>query len=272
MSDAAALARASIEVMRSIDHRWGVARAQLGLGDLARLRGELDDARRMYTDALGYLREIDARPEIARCLSGLGRVALDLGDVEGAREYLAESLRLSRDIGTHIGMARGLESCAALAAREGAAERAVMLAAAAAGLRATSGLPPLPAGRADRYLAAAGRLDEGAAALLWSRGLALSPEAAIDLAIEQALRAPRLGGAPGALGVTTGAGAHGGLTAREREIAVLIASGGSNKGIAAELVISPATVARHVANIMAKLDFRNRAQIAAWITGSQASG
>ena len=151
----------------------------------------------MYADALGYLREIDARPEIARCLSGLGRVALDLGDLEGAREHLAESLRLSRDIGTHIGMARGLESCAALAAREGDAERAVMLAAASAGLRATSGLPPLPAARADRYLAAVRRLDEGAAALLWARGLALSPEAAIDLAIEQALRAPRPGGAPG---------------------------------------------------------------------------
>jgi DNA-binding CsgD family transcriptional regulator len=32
-------------------------------------------------------------------------------------------------------------------------------------------------------------------------------------------------------------------------------------------VISPATVARHVANIMAKLDFRTRAQIAVWVTG-----
>ena len=270
MRAAAELAAASIEVMRSIDHRWGVARAQLGLGDLARLRGDLDGARRMYTDALGYLREIEARPEIARCLSGLGRVALDLGDIEGAREHLADSLRLSRDIGTHIGMARGLESCAALAAREGAAERAVMLEAAAAGLRATSGLPPLPHGRADRYLVAIRRLDEGAAALLWSRGLALSPEAAIDLAIEQALRAPGLGGAPGG---ATASASPGGLTAREREIAALIASGRSNKAIAAELVISPATVARHIANIMAKLGFRNRAQIAAWITDrSQPSG
>jgi predicted ATPase/DNA-binding CsgD family transcriptional regulator len=269
LRDAAELAAASIEVMRSIDHRWGVARAQLGLGDLARLRGDPDGAKRMYTDALGYLREIEARPEIARCLSGLGRVALDLGDLEGAREHLAESLRLSRDIGTHIGMARGLQSCAALAAREGAAERAVMLEAAAAGLRATSGLPPLPNGRADRYLVAIRRLDEGAAALLWSRGLALSPEAAIDLAIEQALRAPGLGSAPGA----TASAPPGGLTAREREISGLIASGRSNKAIAAELVISPATVARHVANIMAKLGFRNRAQIAAWITDrSQPSG
>jgi predicted ATPase/DNA-binding CsgD family transcriptional regulator len=270
MGAAAELAGASIEVMRSIDHRWGVARAQLGLGDLARLRGDLDGAKRMYTDALGYLREIDARPEIARCLSGLGRVALDLGDAVGAREHMAESLRLSRDIGTHIGMARGLESCATLAASEGAAERAVMLAAAAAGLRATSGLPPLPTGRADRYLVAVRQLDEGTAALLWSRGLALSPEAAIDLAIEHALRAPR---PPAAAGGTTAPGPDGGLTAREREIAVLIASGRSNKGIAAELVISPATVARHVANIMAKLGFRNRAQIAAWITNrSPASG
>ena len=36
---------------------------------------------------------------------------------------------------------------------------------------------------------------------------------------------------------------------------------------AAELVISPATAARHVANIMAKLGFRSRAQIAAWASG-----
>jgi DNA-binding CsgD family transcriptional regulator len=230
----------------------------------------------MYTDALGYLREIEARPELARCLSGLGRVALDLGDLEGARGHMAESLRLSRNIGTHIGMARGLESCAALAASEGAAERAVMLAAAAAGLRATSGLPPLPTRRADRYLVAVRRLDEGTAALLWSRGLALLPEAAIDLAIQQVLPAPRPAGVAGtgvaAFG-TTAQAPDGGLTAREREIAVLIASGRSNKAIAAELVISPATVARHVANIMAKLGFRNRAQIAAWITGhSRTSG
>jgi predicted ATPase/DNA-binding NarL/FixJ family response regulator len=263
MREAAELASASIEVMRSIDHRWGVARAELGLGDLARLRGDLDGAQRMYTEALVYLREIDARPEIARCLAGLGRMALDLGDFEAARDYLAESLRLSQDIGTHIGMARGLESCASLAAREGNAERAVMLAAAAAGLRATSGLPPLPGARADRYLAAVRRLDEGTAALLWARGMALSPQAAIDMAIEHALRAPGPRGVPG--GASTAA-APGGLTRRELEIAALIADGRSNKAIAAELVISPATVARHVANIMSKLGFRSRAQIAAWIT------
>jgi predicted ATPase/DNA-binding NarL/FixJ family response regulator len=261
MPEAAQLASASIDVMRAIHHQWGAARAQLSLGDLARLRGDLDGAQRMYADALGYLREINARPEIARCLSGLGRIALELGDVEAAREYLAESLRLCRDIGTHIGMARGIESWAALASHEGDAEGAVMLAAAAGALRATTGLPPVPRARTDRYLAAADHLDEGAIALLWARGLALSTEAAIELALGQYPKSPRPQRA--AANLTP----PGGLTPRELEIAALIAAGRRNKAIAAELVISPATVARHVANIMAKLDFRSRAQIAAWITG-----
>jgi DNA-binding NarL/FixJ family response regulator len=55
-----------------------------------------------------------------------------------------------------------------------------------------------------------------------------------------------------------------GLTPRELEIADLVASGHSNKAIASELFISPATVARHIANIMAKLGFRTRTQIATW--------
>lgn len=54
------------------------------------------------------------------------------------------------------------------------------------------------------------------------------------------------------------------LTPREREIACLVARGLSNRGIAAELVISPATVARHVTNTLTKLGFSSRAQIAAW--------
>jgi predicted ATPase/DNA-binding NarL/FixJ family response regulator len=261
MPEAAQLASASIDVMRAINHQWGAARAQLSLGDLARLRGDLDGAQRMYADALGYLREISARPEIARCLSGLGRIALELGDAEAARKYLAESLRLCRDIGTHIGMARGIESWAALASHEGDAEGAVMLAAAAGALRATTGLPPVPRARTDRYLAAADHLDDGATALLWARGLALSPEAAIELALGQYPKSPRPQRAAATLTPP------GGLTPRELEIAALIAAGRRNKAIAAELVISPATVARHVANIMAKLDFRSRAQIAAWITG-----
>jgi pimeloyl-ACP methyl ester carboxylesterase/DNA-binding NarL/FixJ family response regulator len=53
------------------------------------------------------------------------------------------------------------------------------------------------------------------------------------------------------------------LTAREREVAALVARGLSNRQIADALVISPGTADRHVANILTKLGYRSRAQIAA---------
>lgn len=56
----------------------------------------------------------------------------------------------------------------------------------------------------------------------------------------------------------------GGLTAREREIATLIAQGKSNHVIADELVISEKTAERHVANILLKLGFNSRTQIGVW--------
>jgi DNA-binding NarL/FixJ family response regulator len=56
----------------------------------------------------------------------------------------------------------------------------------------------------------------------------------------------------------------GGLTAREREVAALIRQGRSNREIAAALVLTERTVASHVGNILAKLDFTSRAQIAVW--------
>ncbi|HWO62924.1 MAG TPA: LuxR C-terminal-related transcriptional regulator [Umezawaea sp.] len=52
------------------------------------------------------------------------------------------------------------------------------------------------------------------------------------------------------------------LTRRELEIADLLANGASNKEIAASLVISPRTAATHVRNVLRKLGFTSRVQIA----------
>jgi ATP/maltotriose-dependent transcriptional regulator MalT len=57
-----------------------------------------------------------------------------------------------------------------------------------------------------------------------------------------------------------------GLTEREREIAGLVAAGNSNGAIGGMLVISERTVETHVSNILTKLGFASRAQIAAWAT------
>jgi DNA-binding NarL/FixJ family response regulator len=81
-------------------------------------------------------------------------------------------------------------------------------------------------------------------------GLAAAP----DLARAESLMRP---------GARTGM--HG-LTAREQEVLRLVACGRSNRDIAAELVISEHTVARHLQNIFAKLGVSSRtaASAVAW--------
>lgn len=60
-------------------------------------------------------------------------------------------------------------------------------------------------------------------------------------------------------------GGAGPLTAREREVAELVARGRSNREIAVRLVLSNRTVGNHVQHILTKLGFANRSQIAAWV-------
>jgi predicted ATPase/DNA-binding CsgD family transcriptional regulator len=256
LRSAASLAEGSLAAMERIDQQWGVARTLLGLGDLARLRGDADGASRRYLQALPVLRELEARPEIARCLAGLGRAAMSLGALDLARSHLSESLELSHLTGARISVARGLAAFAALELAAGRPDVAVRLIASASALRSVAGLSPLPGSQTERYLSVPG------AAALWAEGQAMSSDAAVELALDSAPEIP-----PDVLAAGTPAGAPvpaGGLTAREHEIVALIASGRSNKAIAAELVISPATAARHVANILAKLGFTSRAQVAAW--------
>jgi DNA-binding CsgD family transcriptional regulator len=66
------------------------------------------------------------------------------------------------------------------------------------------------------------------------------------------------------LGGTPSARTPGGLTARELEVLRLLASGSTNREIAADLYISEKTVARHVSNIFAKLGLSSRSAATAY--------
>ena len=185
-----------------------------------------------------------------------------------------ESLRLSRLTGGRIGVARGLETFAVLADQEGRIELAVMLIATASAIREAAGLPPLLTGQ-TRQLKHGRNLDAESVERLWNQGRILTPDAAVSLALSDGGNitgrpAADIMTQPSAFSARPGVVPASTLTAREREITALIARGYSNKAIADELAISLGTAARHVANILAKLGFTSRAQIAAWVTGSGA--
>jgi DNA-binding CsgD family transcriptional regulator len=79
----------------------------------------------------------------------------------------------------------------------------------------------------------------------------------------------QLGAAPDlarlqALSSTAASQAAGGLTAREVQVLALVATGKSNREIAAELVISERTVARHMSNIFTKLNVSSRTAASAF--------
>jgi DNA-binding CsgD family transcriptional regulator len=279
LSGAQAAYEAALEALRD-NNGWGIALAHYGLGGLAMSRQDRAAALRSFRTALGLYREIDARPEMAKCLAGIGWAAMTTGDLALARESLTESAQLSLATGQRLPVARGLTALGVLALAERDPERAIRLEGAAMALRAELGKAPAsPASqRLDGYFAdARKRLGDQAADRLLAEGRALGRTAAVRYGISEPGTDP-----PGTEGPVPPEGAADGgqgavtepsvLTPRELEIARLVARGLSNKAIAEELVISPATAARHVANIFTKLDFTSRAQLAAWVAGRRAPG
>lgn len=95
---------------------------------------------------------------------------------------------------------------------------------------------------------------------------------ALSLAEQAARTARRLGMAPTLASATelihelTGASpdAVASLTAREREVALLVADGLANRAIAEQLTVSERTVETHMRHVLTKLGLTNRTQVAAW--------
>jgi len=186
-----------------------------------------------------------------------------------------EALRAMRDLDYLLGEAYALEVLGWLAADEGRSERAAWMLGAAQSLweRAggrLGGNAAMEEHHRRSAGAAADALGAGQYAELHARG------AARPLAQIAALAVGGADGLPGVPGPRTArdnaAGASvrtsssdlsrvDGLTGRERQVAALVASGLSNREIAARLVISQRTVDAHVNHIFAKLSVSSRVQL-----------
>jgi ATP/maltotriose-dependent transcriptional regulator MalT len=193
--------------------------------------------------------------ERAALLPAYVEIMLEVGEHERARGACQELGEISDRQGSDALGAMAAQAVATLTLAEGDAEAALVELRRAAQLWQQLEAPYESARvRVLLGLACAALGDEDTAAL--------ELEAARDVFTELGA-APELARlaslAPGA----APADAHG-LTGRELEVLRLVAAGRSNREIAAELVISEHTVARHVQNIFAKLGVSSRTAASAF--------
>ncbi len=250
--------------------------------ELHRLRGEFSPAEKAYREASRAGRE--PQPGLARLRLAQGRI----GDAQAAiRRVVGETqdhLGRSRLLPAHVEIMIAADD---LTEARIAADELTELAE-----RLDAPLPRAAAMLADGAVLLAedqARAALGALRGAWTAwqelgapyeaararvllGLAcaqLGDEDSAEMELDAARRVfERLGAAPDLARATArsrgGSPAAGGLTAREVEVLRLVAAGKTNRQVAADLVLSEKTVARHLSNIFAKLGLSSRSAATAY--------
>ena len=262
----------SLALRRELGDPWGQAQSLDSLGARQLADGDLDAAHTSYVEALEIARQTGDRRLIATELSGLASLAATQGNVSRAVTLYAEALPLDAELHDRWGAAGRLSALAELAARadqEAAVATAPVLRGMVEGLFSAMGARRPSAERTPGMATARSRLGEAEFEAAWSagRGMTFQQGIAYTLTVAQTLAAP-LAASPvqpqPRTPLQSVKESYGGLTGREREVAALVAQGKSNHDIAVTLVLSERTVDTHVGNILSKLGFSSRTQIATW--------
>jgi predicted ATPase len=191
LGDAAAARAMHTESLALYTHLaddYGRARVFNRLGELARQAGDLAEAERLYTDSLAILRRIGALPILALVLHNLGQTLRERAP-DRAVACFVESITINRDLDDRRALGECLAGLSAVAARQGQAERAALIASAADRLMHETQVQLEPADRAPykRGMAAAQAvLGPSAWAVAWTTGQAWS----LDQALAYALTPP----------------------------------------------------------------------------------
>jgi DNA-binding CsgD family transcriptional regulator len=189
----------------------------------------------------------------------LGQVAMLAGDVAASKSRFVEALRIARQIDDRITQYVLLSLLSWHAATSDHPRQAAQLLGAAEALGTGAG-----AGIAGPALPHLTRAKEAAASALGAAKFEAEYLAGRGMGRDAALRLA-LGESGQVDADARDLGATGPLAKREVDVARLIAEGLTNRQIGTRLFISERTVATHVRNIMNKLGFDSRAQIASWM-------
>ena len=256
-----------LALAREVGDPFRIGQILSNLGYAALLQDDPERAMTFCEEALTIARELGSAGEdiMSEGRVNLGLAALAWGDHGRAKVCFARALVTSQQLGKEPTVVNALEGMAGLAGALGEDTRAARLQGAAEAAREATGITLPPAERAlhESHVSVA-RARLGAK---WEGPRDEGRTMSLDEATQYALSGEE--DRPG----TTGPSADeptGNLTRREREVAVLVARGLTNREISTRLGISERTAGNHVARILRKLGLRSRAQVAVRSPGDRA--
>jgi predicted ATPase/DNA-binding CsgD family transcriptional regulator len=244
----------ALQLLDGQDDPAALATALLYAGLSAHFTGRNEEACARYARCLEAARAAGFRSVGARAQQMLGHARLELGDIRGARGALEEALPTCVELGDRWVLPLVMAGFAGVAARTGRPRRALRLAGAAQGLCEAGqfSMPTVAQVRLERWLAPVRKQVGSAVTQVMAEGQRMSQAEAVGYALadepEDAWRS----------------GPRRTLTAREVEVASLVARGLTNRDIAGRLCLSVRTVDTHVDHVLTKLGFGSRTQLAAW--------
>jgi predicted ATPase/DNA-binding NarL/FixJ family response regulator len=259
----------AMDLRLALRDRRGVSVAINNVALLELDDGNLDRARDLFEQALDIKRELGEPRSIAIGLANLADVLIRTQQWEDADRVLAEAASLGAGIPQIVGTIRCNQGNLAAHREDWAAAAEHFQAAIAASQAHPHDAIEAMIGLA-KVLHRTGEPDEALAQLQSARTLAAdlsSPqriadvEAALTVLTSGALTSDELPSTP-ETPAEPASGLPGDLTARQAEVLGLLAAGMSNRQIAAELFLSPATVERHLATIYRNLGLSGRVEAA----------
>jgi len=187
------------------------------------------------------------------------------GERQRAEVQAQEGAACKHALDDRLGLPALLETLAWMAAERGASDRAATLLGSAEHVRRSGAMPfqePYRQQHERSVAVAVEGLGQRAYDAAFNRGCAMTMDEGVAFAVEG--KEPTTRQEPAAA-----VGSPIALTRREQEIATLVGQGMSNKQIAAKLIVSERTAEYHILNILNKLGFDSRTQIASWATANQ---
>ena len=241
------------DLFLEVGDKWGAA-PMLGCSAVGWLnRRDHGRAKGLAERGLALCRETGDKHGTSIALGTLARVAQAERDHERARDLFEEGLTVSAELGNEADIVHCLEGLASIVGAEGRLVRAARLWGAAEALleRIEAMYTYVPDHSLHRsQVAARSLIDEAAWETAWAEGRAMSPEQAIEYAVDHSATSKPAAREP----------YPDGLSPREVEILRLVATGLTDAEVAKKLFISPRTVNWHLGSIYRKLGFHSRAE------------